>query len=235
VTGANPSVAVFTPAGERVGCDATPGGDARVTLARVSRGDLLVQVGGVGAHAGLVGDAIQSPFTVQAAFSESNDRDGDGTPNSRDCKPDDARIHPGAKDIPGNRLDEDCSGRDAAYPRIRARARLAVALSARYARVRSLAARNVPAGARVQLFCAGRSCPFRHSRALTVSRRSAVVSLMSARLRRARIVPVTTFEVHVTRSGQVGSVVRYRFARAGRRPVQQSLCLVPGASKPRRC
>ena len=46
---------------------------------------------------------------------------------------------------------------------------------------------------------------------------------------------VTTFEVHVTRSGQVGSVVRYRFARAGRRPVQQSLCLAPGASKPGRC
>ena len=235
VSGANPSVAVFTTGGERLGCDATPGGDARVTLAKVPRGDLLVQVGGVGAHAGLVGDSIQSPFTVQAAFSESSDRDGDGTPNSRDCKPDDAKIHPGAKDIPGNHIDEDCSGRDAAYPRIKSRARLAVALSRRYARVRSLAARNVPAGARVQLRCSGRSCPFRHSRARTVRRSSAVVSLMSARLRKLKILPVTTFEVYVTRAGQVGRVVRYRFGRAGRRPAQRTLCLAPGASKPGRC
>jgi hypothetical protein len=235
VTGANPSVAVFNQGGERLGCDATPGGDARVTLAKVPRGDLLVQVGGVGAHAGLVGDAIQSPFTVQAAFSESTDRDGDGTSNSRDCKPDDPKIHPGAKDIPGNRVDEDCTGRDASYPRIKARARLAVALSGRYARVRSLVAHHVPAGARVQLFCSGRTCPFRHSHARTIRRSSSVVSLMSARLRKARILPVTTFEVRVTRSGLVGSVVRYRFDRAGRRPVQRTLCLAPGAAKPGRC
>jgi hypothetical protein len=235
VTGANPSLAVFNGTGERLGCDATPGGDARVSLEKVPRGDLWVQVGGVGAHAGLVGDAIQSPFTIGAAFSPSNDNDGDGVPNNRDCRPDDPRIRPGAKDIPRNGVDEDCSGRDAAYPRISTRTKVRVRLHGRFARVTRLVAHGVPAGARVQLRCSGRSCPFAHTPAQTIPRASAAMSLMNAKLRTARIRPVTTLEVRVTRSGRVGRVVRYRFARRGRKPSEQTLCLAPGATAPARC
>lgn len=235
VSGANPSLAVFNGTGERLGCDAAPGGDARVTLEKVPRGDLWVQVGGVGAHAGLVGDAIQSPFTIQAAFSPSNDNDGDGVPNARDCRPDDARIRPGAKDIPRNGVDEDCSGRDAAYPRIGSRARVGVKLHGRWAKVTRLVARDVPAGARVQLRCSGRSCPFAHTPAETIPRASAAVSLMNAKLRKARIRPVTTLEVRVTQSERTGRVVRYRFARRGRRPTERTLCLAPRATTPARC
>jgi hypothetical protein len=234
-TGANPSLAVFNGTGERLGCDATPGGDARVTLERVPRGDLWLQVGGVGLHAGLIGDAIQSPITIGAAFSPSNDNDGDGVTNARDCRPDDAGVRPGAKDIPRNGVDEDCSGRDAAYPRISARARVGVKLHGRWAKVTRLVARDVPAGARVQLRCSGRSCPFAHTPAETIPRASAAVSLMNAKLRKARIRPVTTLEVRVTQSGRVGRVVRYRFARRGRKPAEQTLCLAPGATTPARC
>jgi len=234
-TGANPSLAVFNGIGERLGCDATPGGDARVTLERVPRGDLWLQVGGVGLHAGLIGDAIQSPITIGAAFSPSNDNDGDGVTNARDCRPDDAGVRPGAKDIPGNGVDEDCSGRDAAYPRISARARVGVKLHARWAKVTRLVARDVPAGARVQLRCSGRSCPFAHTPAETIPRASAAVSLMNAKLRKARIRPVTTLEVRVTQSGRIGRVVRYRFARRGRKPTERTLCLAPGATTPARC
>lgn len=41
------------------------------------------------------------------------DRDGDGSPAGVDCDDDDDRIHPGAVDVCGNFVDEDCSGRDA--------------------------------------------------------------------------------------------------------------------------
>jgi len=235
VNGADPSLAVFNTTGERLGCDATPGGDAHVTLEKVPRGDLWVQVGGVGAHAGLVGDAIQSPFTIQAAFTPSNDNDGDGVPNPRDCRPDDASVRPGAKDIPRNGVDEDCSGRDAGYPRISSRTKVGVKFHGRFARVTRLLARNVPAGARVQLRCSGRSCPFAHTPAETIPRASAAVSLMNAKLRKARIRPVTTLEVRVTKSGRIGRVVRYRFARRGRKPTAQTLCLAPGATTPARC
>jgi len=47
------------------------------------------------------------------------DFDGGGSSGlfgGTDCKPFDARTEPSARDIPGNGRDEDCSGRDAAWP-----------------------------------------------------------------------------------------------------------------------
>ncbi len=41
------------------------------------------------------------------------DRDGDGYPKSHDCLDTDATVHPGAIDISGNGVDEDCDGIDA--------------------------------------------------------------------------------------------------------------------------
>jgi hypothetical protein len=199
------AVAAFTGDGDPLGCDAAPGGDARLALG-VGRGEHLLQVSGIGAHAGLSGDSSQAPFTVQAAFTPGADGAGD-----------------------------DGRGTGGDMPRITSRARLSVRLFPRYAKVLSLSARRVPAGARVQLRCSGRSCRFRRTRARTVRRASKAVSLMTAKLRAARIVPTTTLEVRVTRADRIGRVMRFRFTRAGRDPVLQTRCLPPGASIPRRC
>jgi len=233
VTGANPSLALFTQGNRRLGCDTNPGPGASL-IANVTRGDVLVQVGGLGLRNGAHSDSAQSPFELRVAFTPGRDRDGDGVPNERDCRPDDPRVYPGAKDRRGNGVDENCDGRDG-YRRLRSRARLAVALFARYAKVRSLRARNVPAGARVQLRCSGRSCPFRRTRERTIRRKRASVSLMTAGLRTARLRPRTTLEVRVTSPEAIGSVTRYRFLRAGRPPAQQVRCLLPGSTSPRRC
>jgi RHS repeat-associated protein len=46
------------------------------------------------------------------------DRDGDGfTPNQGDCDDTKPTVHPGAIDIPGNDVDENCDGADAVDPR----------------------------------------------------------------------------------------------------------------------
>ncbi|HEY3355167.1 MAG TPA: FG-GAP-like repeat-containing protein, partial [Polyangia bacterium] len=41
------------------------------------------------------------------------DSDGDGDPDATDCAPNDPAIHHGAFDIPGDGIDQDCSGADA--------------------------------------------------------------------------------------------------------------------------
>jgi arylsulfatase A-like enzyme len=40
------------------------------------------------------------------------DEDGDGFSKSRDCLDSDAGAHPGAREVPGNGVDENCDGRD---------------------------------------------------------------------------------------------------------------------------
>jgi hypothetical protein len=125
--------------------------------------------------------------------------------------------------------------RDATYPRIASRARLSVAVYSRYWRVRSIGVRNVPAGARVQLRCTGRSCPFTHTRTKKIRRKRSSVSLTTAALRAERILPRTTLEVRVTSPEHIGRAMRFRFTRLRRSPSQQTRCLVPGAKTPRRC
>jgi hypothetical protein len=234
VAGSGATIAAFTQTGTPLGCQVAAGAEARLALS-VTRGDVLVQVGGVGLRNGLSSDSAQGRFTVQAGFTESSDRDGDGIVNARDCRPDDARVRPGLRDVPRNGLDEDCSGRDAAYPSIMSRAALGVALFAGYSKVTSVAARDVPAGAQVQLRCSGRSCPFRRTRARTIRRKRASVSLMTASLRAKRIRPTTTFEVRVTGAGHIGRVMRFTFKKLRRNPTITTRCLMPGSSTPRRC
>jgi hypothetical protein len=234
VSNPNAAIAVYNAAGAPLGCEATPGGDARLSLT-VAKGDYLVQVAGVGAHNGLATDAAQSRFSLQAMFTESDDRDADGVTNDKDCRPDDARVRPGLRDVPRNGLDEDCTGRDASYPRITSRARLRFARYAAYFKVTSISARDVPAGAKVQLRCSGRSCPFRQGRARAIRRTRSSVSLMTSALRAKRIVPTTTFEVRVTAAGHIGRVMRFRFTRLRRNPTLQTRCLMPGSRTPRRC
>jgi hypothetical protein len=233
VSGGAAAMAVYTAKGRPLGCDATPGSAARVAVA-VSPGEYFVQVGGGGARSAAA-DVAQGRFTVQAAFSGQPDSDGDGVTDDRDCRPHDKAIHPGARDIPRNGKDEDCDGRDADYPHITSRARLAVAVYAGFWKVRSVSVRNVPAGARVQLRCSGRSCPFAHTRARTIRRKRASVALTTKALRAARILPRTTLEVRVTRAKHIGSAMRFRFARLRHSPTRQTRCLVPGSRTARRC
>ena len=85
------------------------------------------------------------------------DRDGDGTLNAADCAPDNAAIHPGAGEIVGNAVDEDCKdgplylqGRDPD----RLEHRQARRASPRRASPRSRV-REVKAGDKVEIRCIG--------------------------------------------------------------------------------
>ena len=55
------------------------------------------------ADAGADADATPSPLV---------DADGDGYPSTTDCSDINNTVHPGAREIPGNGIDDDCSGGD---------------------------------------------------------------------------------------------------------------------------
>jgi hypothetical protein len=159
------------------------------------------------------------------------DRDGDGVSEATDCADNNATVWPGGRELPGNGLDDDCVGGD--QP-----ARIVAPVKNRWTvirgrvRVRELRVREAPADAAVEVRCLGKRkrCPFR-------VRKAAVAANGTANLRRRlprRLRPGITIEVRITAPNAIGKVVRYPIKR-GRIPAGKTLCLPPGAKKPKRC
>jgi Putative metal-binding motif len=159
------------------------------------------------------------------------DRDGDGFAPPADCMDNDATVWPGAPEIPGNGIDDDCAGGDAPV-RITATVKSGWRVTRAGARVVRLRVIDAPVDARVTVRCLpGKRCRFK--------RRSTVVGDDGAanlrRLVRRRLMPVgTTLEVRIVAPGAIGKVVRYRIRR-GQIPDGRRLCLPPAARTPERC
>ena len=101
--------------------------------------------------------------------------------------------------------------------------------------VRRLQARNVPAGAEVEMRCRGKKCPFRRRparRARTSQART--MNLLKALGRRRNFRAGQRLEIRITSPGMTGKVVRYRMRRR-KNPKATTLCLPPGARTPQRC
>jgi hypothetical protein len=153
------------------------------------------------------------------------DRDGDGVPASRDCRDDNATVWPGAPEIPGNKIDDDCTGGDAPARIVAGVKNRWIVVGAR-TRVRELRVRDAPDGVTVTVRCLGKRCAFRS--------KDATAGANLRRLFRKPLRPGMTIEVRITAPNSIGKVVRYRMRR-GKLPADKTLCLPPGAAKPRRC
>jgi hypothetical protein len=129
-------------------------------------------------------------------------------------------------------VDQDCSGADAAFPRLETPIGAFFSTRSRSTRFTSLYVRDVPAGTRVTLRCQGRGCPFK-TKAVTVKRATKRLSLLE-HVKRARLRKGARFEVRVARPGAVGRVMRLTI-RAPKNPKRSNLCLAPGAARASRC
>lgn len=88
---------------------------------------------------------------------------------------------------------------------------------------------NAPDGARVEIRCRGRGCPFRK-----LIRKPHPQTVRVRRFARRILRPGAVVQVWVTRPGEIGKYTRLRI-RSGNRPVRVDRCLMPGSRRPARC
>jgi hypothetical protein len=158
------------------------------------------------------------------------DRDADGSSPPADCWDTNAAVRPGAREIPGNGIDDDCAGGDAPA-RITATVSRVFQASNKSTRVLRLRIRDAPAGAKVTVRCLGKRCRNKRRKTTTV-RANGTANLRRLVPRRLR--PRTTLEVRIVAPNAIGKVVRYPIRR--RRVMEaRNFCLPPGAKNPIRC
>ena len=122
------------------------------------------------------------------------DADGDGVTVPADCWDQNATVHPGAKEVPGNGFDDDCAGGDAPAKIV---ATIRGKWKAKNGRVwlNTLSVLEAPEGALVEVTCDGKRCPFKRRTAAVNAKGSAFLEVLQAQAaaedhdRRARHVP----------------------------------------------
>lgn len=166
------------------------------------------------------------------------DADGDGFVAGFDCDDANPAVNPGARDIVGDRIDQNCDGFDEPVPFVdfKLERHFSKPTKSGRRRVKRLVVRELPSDHRVRVTCKTskrlpRRCPF--TRRTMRPSRAGNVSLTSL-FRKRLLAPGTTIELRITAPGFNGRVRRFTMRRVGATR-EEWLCLVQGQRNPRRC
>jgi Tol biopolymer transport system component len=197
-------------------------------------GSGTVQLTTAGATELVASNPNWQPIVAPPPPPPPSDADHDGVAAPLDCNDANPSIRPGAPDKPGDKIDQDCNGRDARY---RLLGRSIEAFTAtyplgRYTTFTTLTVKPVRRGDRLRLTCKGPGCELR-KKTIRVRKNARKLSVLrhlkGSKLRKGAVV-----QLRVTRPGTVGRVATWKI-RAPKIPNTARSCLQPGAKKTSRC
>jgi Tol biopolymer transport system component len=161
------------------------------------------------------------------------DGDGDGVSPPLDCNDANPAVRPGAKDIRGDKVDQDCVGGDALAVLRRSLAGITATYPiSRYTAFTSISVAPARKGDRLRLTCKGKGCDFKR-KAIRVKKNARTVSLMK-HVRGMKLRKGTVVQLRVTRAGWIGRAKTWK-VRAPKIPKITDRCVRPGAKKLIRC
>jgi hypothetical protein len=178
------------------------------------------------------------------------DADGDASSTPADCDDGNPAVYPGATDVAGNGIDEDCSGADAPTEAPPATnngtpaptaplpiRQLPTKVQSKFrAALRTVVLKLVvvdgPPPTSIRIACIGKKngCPFKTK---TLAAKTETTSLTKL-FKNATLKPGAVIEVRVTQPSAIGKVFRFTI-RKKKAPALTTLCLAPGAKTPTAC
>jgi hypothetical protein len=157
------------------------------------------------------------------------DADRDGFFAGQDCNDNDAAIRPGAREIRGNRVDENCDGLSEPFATIAAGVSTKWDVQGTRFTLTQLTISQAPRGAKLELRCAGRGCPFAR-RTLTGKTRRGMLNAFPSLGKRVHFRAKQTLEIRVSANGFNTKVAQLKLVK-GKIPTTVPLCLPPGGTR----
>ena len=169
----------------------------------------------------------------QPPFAGGLDADRDGFFAGQDCNDASAAIRPGALEIRGNRIDENCDGLAEPFPTVTSGVSAKWDINGSRFKLTQLTISNPPKGAKFEFRCAGRACPLKSKKLTGGKPRRGLVDVRKSLGGKLKYRAGQTIEVRISAAGFNTKVAQIRL-RAGKTPSVVALCLAQGASRPQK-